>query len=69
VLPLFLKIVGDKKVSQLKQADVNRFFEVVQKLPPRWSDEIRRRGVSVLALAGQDHKKTMGVDFHAVLTQ
>ncbi len=35
VLPLFVTIVGDKKVSQLKQADVNDFFEVVQKLPTR----------------------------------
>src|SRR5206468_683333 len=43
VLPLFVMIVGDKKVSQLKQADVNEFFEVVQKLPPRWSDEVRKR--------------------------
>jgi integrase len=60
VLPLFLRIVGDKKVSQLKQADINGFFEVVQKLPPRWSDEVRRRDITVLALAAEKREKTIG---------
>jgi integrase len=59
VLPLFVTIVGDKKVSQLKQADVNDFFEVVQKLPTRWSDQLRKRGITVMQLAAEHHEKTM----------
>jgi integrase len=60
VLPLFLEVVGDKPVSSIKQADVNRFFDTVLNLPPQWSAECRKRGISALALAAQSHAVTLG---------
>jgi integrase len=59
VLPLFLDVVGDKPVSAMKQGDINRFFDIVQKLPPRWSDECLKQGVSAEELANQNHAKTI----------
>lgn len=59
VLPLFLELIGNKPVTAIRQADINRFLDLVQKLPPRWRDECRKKGVSPLALAGAKHPSTM----------
>jgi integrase len=59
VLPLLVEVVGNKPIAALKQADIKRFLDLVQKLPPRWRDECQRRGISVIALAAETHTKTM----------
>jgi len=41
----FRQIVGDMVVNDLKRMNVKAFFDVLQKLPPRWSDIQRREGL------------------------
>ncbi|MBC2731428.1 MAG: site-specific integrase [Thiobacillus sp.] len=50
-LRLFLEVTGDKPVSALRQTDIDDFFALLCKLPPRWRDEQRKRGCTVSALA------------------
>lgn len=50
-LRLFLEVIGDKPVSALRQVDVDDFFALLCKLPPRWRDEQRKRGCTVSTLA------------------
>ena len=50
-LRLFLEVIGDKPVSALRQVDIDGFFTLLCKLPPRWRDEQRKRGGTVSALA------------------
>ena len=59
VLPVLVEIVGDKAISDIRQGDVTRFFQQVQKLPPRWSDELRRRGCSLSDLLAEVHPVMM----------
>ena len=59
VLPLFLLLVGDRRVSDIKQADVNNFFALIQKLPPRWKELANRTGASPVELATKSHAATM----------
>ena len=40
VLPMFLEFTGNKPINDLKQADINGFFALLEKLPPRWPDEV-----------------------------
>jgi len=51
VLKMFLDVVGDKPVDQLKQADITAYFKLVRRLPPRWADECRKRKLTVRELA------------------
>jgi integrase len=51
VLPLLVTSIGDKPVNQIKQADLNQFFDLISKLPPRWSDICRKRRITPLQLA------------------
>lgn len=61
VLPLLLEAIGESKpIHQLRQSDLNGFFEVVGRLPPRWNDECRRRKITALILAREDHPVTLG---------
>lgn len=60
VLSMFIDVVGDKPVSALKQADINDFFEVLTTLPPGWTHQCRKLGVSVRALAAMEHNQTIG---------
>lgn len=55
VLGLFLEVVGDKPIHTLKQADINKFFQVVTNLPPRWKDECRRKNIGALELSEKEH--------------
>ncbi len=47
VLPMLLEIIRDKPVSAIKQANINEFFELLERLPPRWSDECRKRRITI----------------------
>lgn len=51
VMPLLLESVGDKPIRALRQSDLNEFFAFVCNLPPRWSDEVRKRKIHVRELA------------------
>ncbi len=58
-LALFLEVVGDVPVQGLRQKTIDDFFALLCRLPPRWSDEKRRRGCSVADLAALEWPKTM----------
>ncbi len=42
VLPMLLEITGNKPINELKQTDINAFFALLEKLPPRWPDECQK---------------------------
>jgi hypothetical protein len=44
-LPILVELVGDKSINQILQADLNSFFDEVQKLPVR-SDGQKFKGMS-----------------------
>lgn len=56
-LRLFLEVIGDKPVNALRQSDVDGFFALLCKLPPKWRDEQRKRGGTVSALAAMTWPK------------
>jgi integrase len=60
VLSMFLEVVGDKPITALKQADINEFFELIGRMPPRWSDECRKRKLTIRELAELDFDITLG---------
>lgn len=60
VLPMLLDVVGDKCINELRQADINNFFELVGRLPPRWGDQCRKRKLTVQELAELDFDVTLG---------
>lgn len=45
-MPIFIELIGDKPVNQILQADLNRFFDDVQKLPVR-RDSKKFEGLSI----------------------
>lgn len=51
VLPMFLEVVGDKPIHVLRQTDINHFFKVVNRLPPRWKDVARQKKLTVVEVA------------------
>ena len=59
VLPLFLGVVGDRPIDQLKQIDIENFCQFICRLPPRWADQVRKQKISVLQLSSQEHEKTI----------
>lgn len=59
-LNMLLEVVGDKPVNELRQADINEFFDVLMSLPPRWKDQCRQRQLSVRELAELEHEETIG---------
>lgn len=59
-LNMLVEIVGDRPVNELRQADLNEFFDVLTTLPPRWSDQCRQRKLSVRQLAELEHAETIG---------
>ena len=60
VLGMLLEVIGDKPIDQIKQADINGFFAVLPKLPPKWRDTCKREKITVTELAERDHLKTLG---------
>ena len=60
VLNMLLEVTGDKPVTELKQADINNFFELLGQLPPRWNDQCRKRKLTIRQLAALDHELTLG---------
>lgn len=59
-LPMLREFIGDIPVTQLRQAHINDFFALLQKLPPRWKDQCRIRKLTVSELAELEHPETLG---------
>lgn len=72
VLPMFLDVVGNKPIHTLRQTDINRFFEVVNRLPPRWKDVARQKKLTVIEVAnlglGEMSPATFEGTYKAVVT-
>lgn len=49
-LPLFLELLGDVDVTTIKQMDIEGFFNLILKLPPRWKDQAKKLRASVREL-------------------
>lgn len=61
VLPLLVEVIGkNKPVDELKQADITHFFDLIQKLPPRWKDVCNREKIGARELAKRKHELTLG---------
>lgn len=60
VLPMLLEIIGNKPINELKQVDINGLFTLLEKLPPRWPDECRKRKLTIKELAELEHPKMLG---------
>lgn len=58
-LRMFLEVIGDKPVSALRQADIDGFFALLCKLPPKWAVEQHKRGRTVPELAAMTWPKCM----------
>lgn len=58
-LGLLLEVLGDVPVSQIRQLQIDAYFDMLCRLPPRWADEVRRQGVSASQLAEQEHAVTL----------
>lgn len=56
-LGLFLECVGDKPVDQLKQREIDEYFELLCRLPYRWSDQKKKHNLSVRELAKREWPK------------
>jgi len=50
-IPAFLEVVGDIPMNHLKRIQVKEFFQLLQKLPPRWADMKRSEGLSIRQIA------------------
>jgi hypothetical protein len=60
VLRPLLQAIGDRRVDAIKQMHLNGFFELLHRLPPRWSDELRKRKCSIRELAEMKHLTLTG---------
>jgi integrase len=58
-LGLLLESVGNVPVSQIRQLQIDAYFDMLSRLPPRWADKVRRKGVSVQELAKLEHEVTL----------
>ncbi len=61
ILPVFLEVVGDMPITQLRQSHVKDFLLTVQKLPPRWSDLRRKEGAAIRELASRAWHETLSL--------
>lgn len=58
-LPVFLSYIGDRPVDELRQIDLNEFAKVLCKLPPRWTEMVRKTGQSIVDIAAQNHAENV----------
>lgn len=50
-LDLLLEVLGDRTVDQIKQVDIEEFFDLICKLPSNWAHMKRKHGLSIRELA------------------
>lgn len=53
-LALFLEVIGERPVDTIRQQEIEDFFALLCRLPPRWADVRRKRGVGAAAIAGME---------------
>lgn len=58
-LGLLLEFLGDLPVSALRQIDIENYLALLCWLPPRWSDEVWRAGISAAKLTEREHTVTL----------
>lgn len=56
-LGLFLEFTGDKPVNQLKQKEIDEYFDLLCRLPSRWSDQQKKLNLSARELAQREWPK------------
>jgi len=54
VLPMFAEVIGDKPLPDITPGDVAEYFNLIQRLPPRWADKRRTLKLSVRELAARE---------------
>ena len=59
VLPMFVGVIGNRPINQLRQAHINEFFDLVCNLPPRWKDKCRQQKLTVRQVAELKHDETL----------
>lgn len=59
-LRLLKQLQGEKPVDRLRQTDLVDFFEVVERLPPRWQQQCTKLKVTPRELSQQEHSKALG---------
>lgn len=69
---LLLEVLGDRPVSTIKQREVDEFFELLCRLPPKWSDKKRQlklgvRDLALMAWPACLNKKTFEDSYMAAL--
>lgn len=60
VVPMLVELLGKKSISEVKQSDINYFFELVHQLWPRWSDVAKATGKSWITLAKSNEDLSRG---------
>lgn len=60
VVPMLAELLGKKPISDIKQSDINHFFELVHKLWPRWADVAKATGKSWIELAKSNDDLSRG---------
>lgn len=53
VLPALLSITGDMPIGELRQSHFKGFLDIAQKLPPRWPDIKKKKGLTIRQIAEQ----------------
>ncbi|WP_374475503.1 DUF6538 domain-containing protein [Zoogloea sp.] len=59
VLPIFLDIIGDKPISEIRQAEIKGFFATINRLPPYATRRANELGISLQELAELDHPEIL----------
>ena len=57
---LFIAIVGDKPINELKKQDLSKFFDEAQKLPPTWISS-HLKGLSIAAIIEGNEKARLSL--------
>lgn len=60
VLKMLQAVLSNKIISNIKQSDINDFFELLGNLPPRWADACNKSGLSIIKLSEKEHEETIG---------
>lgn len=69
---LLLEVLGDRDVSTIRQREIDDFFELLCRLPPRWGDKKRQLKATVVELAAMPwpacvNKKTFDDSYMAAI--
>lgn len=60
VLDMLLTVIGAKLIPEIKQTDINDFFELVSRIPPRWADACKKNNLTLIQLSELEHHETIG---------